>query len=799
MAQYSTDFGEYTTGVQPDDWAEKWNTADQNFTVEEVRSPGQGKVLRGDNSSQTPCGLAWDDIGEVADCEILARIQDDVDWATTGYVVARGGGAAGSEEGIFIWFDNYGLKLSNYGGSFSSQSLLNSSEDTWYWVRLKVSGTSVKAKAWANDLSDEPDEWTVEVTESNLTSGWVGVAQYHTYKGFTDWFSVGTGTDSAPAPDNSSLPARVTKHYIEAALESAGDQTARITKHYIEVAYLSPDELTSVVSTEEATDITAKTATLNGNLEHLWLSSLDAWFDYGTDESFAEYSSTTPQAVTETGSFSGSVGSLTPLETHYFRAAVTDGTDTWYGETVSFIPADITYIEDEKSEFESGVLVGVVADQEGLKLDYSETANAESFEADFGDWENDLNHDLDWSRRSGGTPSGSTGPSSAHDGSYYVYVEASNASAGDESILVFDIGYIADGCVDFYYHQYGIEQGSLYLEGWDGSAWNEIWSSVGNQGDEWLNVTSPDTDFSGFSKLRFRNVAASGYRGDVALDLIDVSVNVYESSGNRVTAGINLSGLAEVVDSLLLWTSDEPTDTSLTIESSYSTDGGSTWSSWESCADGSAVPSLAGSDADSVRFRQSLSTIDTAATPTLTKFELYVSEQAAKEPIEVDDLETINEIEEGRPFLVVESLLGNNEIDTAKFYIKAEDLEVGNEVWTVFAGISCYSIETENEIDDCWFLPFTVFPESLEAHNEITEAEFKYLNSTGMEIQNVIATASLRMAAENLEVNNIVMEAEIMDGLYPLPLISAGLAVQNEITPARFASTAKRHILTFIY
>ncbi|MEA1987180.1 MAG: hypothetical protein U9N76_06805, partial [Candidatus Marinimicrobia bacterium] len=56
-------------------------------------------------------------------------------------------------------------------------------------------------------------------------------------------------------------------------------------------------------------------------------------------------------------------------------------------------------------------------------LDYSE-----SFEIGFNKWIQLSSDDGNWTRNSGGTPSGSTGPSGAHDGSYYLYTEASNGA-----------------------------------------------------------------------------------------------------------------------------------------------------------------------------------------------------------------------------------------------------------------------------------------------------------------------------------------------------------------------------------
>jgi hypothetical protein len=167
----------------------------------------------------------------------------------------------------------------------------------------------------------------------------------------------------------------------------------------------------------------------------------------------------------------------------------------------------------------------------------------ESFESDFGNWEQDPTNDEDWARNSGPTGSSETGPSSAQSGSYYIYVETSSGSAyfnGDESIIINDFGQNKTGTINFYFHQYGTKQGTLYLDQWNGSSWSNIWSSSGDQGDQWNSVTNQA--FTSASKLRFRNVAAGGYRGDVALDNIQIDFiatdnEVYVDTSSSVASG----------------------------------------------------------------------------------------------------------------------------------------------------------------------------------------------------------------------------------------------------------------------
>jgi hypothetical protein len=152
------------------------------------------------------------------------------------------------------------------------------------------------------------------------------------------------------------------------------------------------------------------------------------------------------------------------------------------------------------------------------------TTYTESFESNFGSWSNVAGNQTNWARRTGGTPSGSTGPSGAQSGSYYIYVETSSGSSytsGNTDIISYDLPTgETTGNVSFYYNQYGLDQGTLHLEAFTGSSWTSLWSSTGNQGTSWINITNKT--FSGATKIRFRNVAAGGYRGDVALDNITV-------------------------------------------------------------------------------------------------------------------------------------------------------------------------------------------------------------------------------------------------------------------------------------
>jgi hypothetical protein len=161
-----------------------------------------------------------------------------------------------------------------------------------------------------------------------------------------------------------------------------------------------------------------------------------------------------------------------------------------------------------------------------------EVLASEDFESGFGDWVNVSGDTDDWLRDSGGTPSSSTGPSSGANGStWYVYLETSSGyaySAGDYAILEGpDIGG-SDRTLTFYYHMYGADMGTLNVDVYSGGQWhNAVWSISGQQHtSSSAAYTQAQVDLSSYSgtiRIRFRGVAAGNYRGDMAIDDIEVT------------------------------------------------------------------------------------------------------------------------------------------------------------------------------------------------------------------------------------------------------------------------------------
>jgi hypothetical protein len=161
--------------------------------------------------------------------------------------------------------------------------------------------------------------------------------------------------------------ARITQQYIEVAvLEPA---TARITQQYVEVAL----ELFYAVRTKLATDITSYTVQLNGISETFnppaitgTTTELTIWFEYADNSSFTDSTTSTSFEITEIGSFQDFV-SVDFTTFYYFRAVATDGVNTWYGLTETFLATDY-YYQETTSDFATGTLEDVEVSGNNLQL-----------------------------------------------------------------------------------------------------------------------------------------------------------------------------------------------------------------------------------------------------------------------------------------------------------------------------------------------------------------------------------------------------------------------------------------------
>ncbi len=144
-------------------------------------------------------------------------------------------------------------------------------------------------------------------------------------------------------------------------------------------------------------------------------------------------------------------------------------------------------------------------------------------------WKN--NGEFKFSRRSGNTPSRYTGPNiGANNSQHYAYMEASYGHAyfrSDSAILESALFRPDNTSLEFQYHMYGSNIGTLSIDVFSNGHWvNNIWYRSGQQQSssqqDWLKATVDLSNFTDEIKVRFRAVAAGGYRGDIAIDDINI-------------------------------------------------------------------------------------------------------------------------------------------------------------------------------------------------------------------------------------------------------------------------------------
>ncbi|MEL7003484.1 MAG: M4 family metallopeptidase, partial [Bacteroidota bacterium] len=166
----------------------------------------------------------------------------------------------------------------------------------------------------------------------------------------------------------------------------------------------------------------------------------------------------------------------------------------------------------------------------------------EGFESGNGVWTQGSGDDFNWTRRSGGTPSNNTGPTSANGGSYYMYVESSSPNypsrVTNYESPCFDLSGLSTANFTFDYHMYGAStMGGLELQAsTETSSWSTIWSKSGNQGNSWQSASVSLAGYLGsIVKLRFVGTTGSTWQGDMAIDNVGVSTGTGGGVGTTVT------------------------------------------------------------------------------------------------------------------------------------------------------------------------------------------------------------------------------------------------------------------------
>ncbi|MBI9067455.1 MAG: S8 family serine peptidase [Salinivirgaceae bacterium] len=203
--------------------------------------------------------------------------------------------------------------------------------------------------------------------------------------------------------------------------------------------------------------------------------------------------------TTELTFFNVELSGLLIDKIHHARSFVIDATDTIFSKNIRFrTEQDYPYFE--------------------------------SFENGMGKWEQPLENELDWIIYTGATDSDDTGPSSAFDGTYYLYVE----SQGNSNLIAniqatFNLTELESPKMNFYYHMFGGFMGDLYVDVKHGDTWDEgVFELLGEQqtskDEEYLQAAVDLSSYGGQNNItiRFRADVGSFSRSDIAIDKIEI-------------------------------------------------------------------------------------------------------------------------------------------------------------------------------------------------------------------------------------------------------------------------------------
>lgn len=162
---YATDFSGYATGAQPFDW-EKTGTG-FTATVEAVAAAHSGKALRWSPASDVDQMMRWMELPQVSDFEVLMQLRrtsNGSDGDNYPSVVGRAAsladlyyqrfmrGASGDDLRSQVFRRVGGVSTSLTGNT--DMSPCDPSSGQWWWMRVRIVGTTLSRKAWEDNESE---------------------------------------------------------------------------------------------------------------------------------------------------------------------------------------------------------------------------------------------------------------------------------------------------------------------------------------------------------------------------------------------------------------------------------------------------------------------------------------------------------------------------------------------------------------------------------------------------------------------------------------------------------------------
>lgn len=183
---------------------------------------------------------------------------------------------------------------------------------------------------------------------------------------------------------------------------------------------------------------------------------------------------------------------------------------------------------------------------------------SESFENGLGGWSQDLTENFDFTLQSGPTPTANTGPTTAQDGSNYLYTEGSAPNLPNMIAVVnspcFDFSNINSAEFRFWYHMYGANTGQLVMQastdgGYYWGAPNFLFDLTGDQGNQWQEAVIDLSPWAGEQFLRFRiGVVLGGEASDIAIDnirILETTNPCIGFSASMTSTNISCNGMTD--------------------------------------------------------------------------------------------------------------------------------------------------------------------------------------------------------------------------------------------------------------
>lgn len=156
----------------------------------------------------------------------------------------------------------------------------------------------------------------------------------------------------------------------------------------------------------------------------------------------------------------------------------------------------------------------------------------EDFESGLGQIAQDTGDNFDWTRDSNGTPSSSTGPSDAVNGSYYLYTEADGNTSNTANLFTpcLDLTGTTNPRLTLHHHMYGSNMGTLNIDlstdsgsTYPTNLWTRTGQIQGSSNSSYIPISIDLSPYIGQTiKIRIQGIVGSGSRSDMAIDYISV-------------------------------------------------------------------------------------------------------------------------------------------------------------------------------------------------------------------------------------------------------------------------------------